>query len=795
MRIGKRTLLCLWLLLGAVATNAQQLAGLEYFFDHDPGHGQAAKIQTVTAGDNALSIPTEGLTPGSHRLCLRAQDENGVWSTTETHSFYLISTTQANLRRVEYFFDTDPGHGEGRTLVEIREGEQQLALNTDGLKPGAHILFLRTQTDDNRWSSTEAHPFYVSKTLGTRPTMVEYFFDTDPGYGQGRHLAATEGEQQLSLSLDELGYGAHILFVRTSDDQGSWSSVEAHPFFICDREGFIAMEYYFDTDPGHGLGTPVTLPLYFRDSDPLVISASTEGLLPGNHTINLRGMDKEGKWSEVTTRTFRINGAALEMAKAVEYDYNGRYATLTSETEDATIHYTLDGTTPTTSSPVYTGPTDVGGLATLRAIATKEGFDPSEPTQLAVPCYYDGDVAQVGTAGTLAQAFGWCDAQEIERLTVKGNLDDTDYATLRTLQALRHVDLKDVATANQSIPDNALAATHLVTAELPAALTSAGATLFAGCDELAAIGWNADIAVPSVTLQGIDNPNLLLYVGQAEQARQTGIRNIVANGRAEDVKLSDGTGNTNFFALRPFVADRISYAHIYGLETGYDDLYGWETLALPFTVQTITHETRGRLTPFAQATGHRDERPFWLCQLTAGGWQEAPAVEANVPYIVAMPNNEVYSDQYQLAGQVTFAATSADVPATTAQEAQSGNTHFVPTMLSIGASDLVYALNRERYEDYREGSVFVRNLRQVRPFEAYCTNATGGPHLIPIKSDMLTGISEIMRNGENEKMRNEKTSAVYDLSGRRISVSAATSVRSVLPKGIYIVNGKKVMIK
>ena len=795
MRIGKRTLLCLWLLLGAVATNAQQLAGLEYFFDHDPGHGQAAKIQTVTAGDNALSIPTEGLTPGSHRLCLRAQDENGVWSTTETHSFYLISTTQANLRRVEYFFDTDPGHGEGRTLVEIREGEQQLALNTDGLKPGAHILFLRTQTDDNRWSSTEARPFYVSKTLGTRPTLVEYFFDTDPGYGQGRHLAAQEGEQQLSLSLDQLGYGAHILFVRTSDDQGSWSSVEAHPFFICDREGFIAMEYYFDTDPGHGLGTPVTLPLYFRDSDPLVISASTEGLQPGNHTINLRGMDKEGKWSEVTTRTFRINGAALELAKAVEYDYNGRYATLTSETEGATIHYTLDGTTPTTSSPVYTGPTDVGGLATLRAIATKEGFDPSEPTQLAVPCYYDGDVAQVGTAGTLAQAFGWCDAQEIERLTVKGNLDDTDYATLRTLQALRHVDLKDVATANQSIPDNALAATHLVTAELPAALTSAGATLFAGCDELAAIGWNADIAVPSVTLQGIDNPNLLLYVGQAEQARQTGIRNIVANGRAEDVTLSDGTGNTNFFALRPFVADRISYAHIYGLETGYDDLYGWETLALPFTVQTITHETRGRLTPFAQATGHRDERPFWLCQLTAGGWQEAPTVEANVPYIVAMPNNEVYSDQYQLAGQVTFAATSADVPATTAQEAQSGNTRFVPTMLSIGASDLVYALNRERYEDYREGSVFVRNLRQVRPFEAYCTNATGGPHLIPIKSDMLTGIGEVMRDGENEKMRNEKTSAVYDLSGRRISVSAATSVRSVLPKGIYIVNGKKVMIK
>ena len=794
MRIGKRTLLCLWLLLGAVATNAQQLVGLEYFFDHDPGHGQATKIQPVTEGDNALSIPTYSLTPGSHRLCLRAQDENGVWSTTETHSFYLISTTSANFRRLEYFFDTDPGYGEGRTLVEIREGEQQLALSTDGLQPGAHILFLRTQTDDNRWSSTEVHPFYVSKSLATSPTQVEYFFDTDPGFGQGRHLAATEGEQRLSLSLDDLGYGAHILFVRVSDDKGGWSSVEAHPFFICDREGFVAMEYYFDTDPGHGLGTPVTLPLYFRDSDPLVISAPTEGLLPGDHTINLRGMDKEGNWLEVTTRTFRINGPELELAKEVQYAYNGRFATMSSETEGATIRYTLDGSTPTASSPVYEGPTDVGGLATIRAIALKEGFNPSEPTQLAVPCYYDGTLAQVRTAGTLVDAFGWCDAQEIERLTVKGNLDDTDFATLRTLAALRHVDLKEVVTANQSLPDNALIATGLVTAELPANLTSAGATLFAGCERLAAIGWNADINVPSVTLQGIDNPNLLLYVGQAAQAQQTGIRNIVANGQAENITLSDAEGNANFFALRPFVAERISYAHIYGLETGYNSLYGWETLALPFDVQTITHETRGRLTPFAQATGSRDERPFWLCQLTAGGWQEAPSVAANVPYIVAMPNNEAYSDQYQLAGQVTYAATNANIPATVANEAQSGTTRFLPTTLSVAASDQVYVLNRDRYEEYREGSVFVRNLREVRPFEAYCISTTAAPHLIPIKSDMLTGIGSL-DNGQWRMGNAQGDGAVYDLSGRRVPVSSVSSARSVLPKGLYIVNGRKVLIK
>ena len=50
---------------------------------------------------------------------------------------------------------------------------------------------------------------------------------------------------------------------------------------------------------------------------------------------------------------------------------------------------------------------------------------------------------------------------------------------------------------------------------------------------------------------------------------------------------------------------------------------------------------------------------------------------------------------------------------------------------------------------------------------------------LSFRFDGADGISEIMSNGENEKM-----SAIYDLSGRRV----------VKPtKGLYIVNGKKVV--
>ena len=37
--------------------------------------------------------------------------------------------------------------------------------------------------------------------------------------------------------------------------------------------------------------------------------------------------------------------------------------------------------------------------------------------------------------------------------------------------------------------------------------------------------------------------------------------------------------------------------------------------------------------------------------------------------------------------------------------------------------------------------------------------------------------------------------AWYDLQGRRVSVPSVPSASSVLPKGVYIRNGKKIIIK
>jgi hypothetical protein len=57
--------------------------------------------------------------------------------------------------------------------------------------------------------------------------------------------------------------------------------------------------------------------------------------------------------------------------------YETQTVSITCGTEGATIHYTLDGSTPTETSPVYSTPITVEATTTIKAIAMKEGYENS----------------------------------------------------------------------------------------------------------------------------------------------------------------------------------------------------------------------------------------------------------------------------------------------------------------------------------------------------------------------------------------------------------------------------------
>ena len=64
---------------GFCAVQAQYKA--EYFYDADPGYGNAEQT-SIDIGANDLLLSTENLSEGFHLLSIRSVDAEGRWSST-----------------------------------------------------------------------------------------------------------------------------------------------------------------------------------------------------------------------------------------------------------------------------------------------------------------------------------------------------------------------------------------------------------------------------------------------------------------------------------------------------------------------------------------------------------------------------------------------------------------------------------------------------------------------------------------------------------------------------------------
>lgn len=82
--------------------------------------------------------------------------------------------------------------------------------------------------------------------------------------------------------------------------------------------------------------------------------------------------------------------------------YEGTQSVTIESTESATIYYTTDGSTPSTSSSVYAGAISVSSSQTLKAYAVKEGLENSEVAEAAYTITAGPDVTLDFTSNT-----GW----------------------------------------------------------------------------------------------------------------------------------------------------------------------------------------------------------------------------------------------------------------------------------------------------------------------------------------------------------------------------------------------------
>jgi hypothetical protein len=288
---------------------AGEITRIEYFIDTDPGFGSGTDpgIFPDATLDQEINIPLSGISPGFHFLGIRAKNDSGRWSQTSVRTFFSYQGNGQTL--IEYFFDSDPGLGNGYHISTsgMNDLDENVTIPLSGISGGFHLLGIRIKNNDGFWSQTTIQPFFQVAPNSEKVTAYEYYFDTDPGTGGGtvtNVTAAASIDLNTALDLSNISFGLHQLFLRVKDDRSNWS-MSSSALLVKERltaTSVVAAEYYIDTDLGLGNCTALTINPGAASEFSLVIPLNQ--VTDGFHSVGIRTKDSSGNWSLTTVRSF-----------------------------------------------------------------------------------------------------------------------------------------------------------------------------------------------------------------------------------------------------------------------------------------------------------------------------------------------------------------------------------------------------------------------------------------------------------------------------------------------------------
>ncbi len=146
--------------------------------------------------------------------------------------FGTICQAQTNIVKSEYWIDTDPGFDNG---IVISGFTSQPDVNLSfvvpaNLTPGVHTIGIRSKNLAGQWSHTNFYPVCISDSSTGEIVKIEYFWDTDPGFGIGIDSVLSSPAADItnglfidSVPMSFLLSSTHVLFERSMDSRGRWS--------------------------------------------------------------------------------------------------------------------------------------------------------------------------------------------------------------------------------------------------------------------------------------------------------------------------------------------------------------------------------------------------------------------------------------------------------------------------------------------------------------------------------------------------------------------------------------------
>jgi PKD repeat protein len=274
----------------------------------------------------------------------------------------ISSIAQSDINAMEYYVDNDPGFGSA-TPISITTGSlvdlTNEIISAAALPSGFHTVGVRAKNVAGLWGFTEKRQFYIPPAVTNIVPVVadisamEYYIDTDPGYGSATSIIVTTGSlvdlPNEIIAASTLPTGFHTLGVRTKNTDGVWGFAEKRQFYIPPTVTIVTpvpadiqtLEYFFDVDPGFGLATSITITTgQLIDINELI----PQGLGVGHHTVHIRAKNVDGTWGLSESRPIYIPPSAT-----------------TSSIADITkLEFYIDGADPGvgngTDVPIVAGP-------------------------------------------------------------------------------------------------------------------------------------------------------------------------------------------------------------------------------------------------------------------------------------------------------------------------------------------------------------------------------------------------------------------------------------------------------
>ncbi|MCB9367257.1 MAG: hypothetical protein H6506_03785 [Calditrichaeota bacterium] len=335
--------LCALLLLWAAHAHALTITAAEYFFNSDPGPGNAVPIP-ITPGESVaisgLLVPVSALPANSsHGLFIRFQDDEGHWGNAERRAFFIHQPALSGyagreISSAEYWLDN--GAPTPFDLTDDPFVVHALLLPSSGLQTNsAHKLSVRFFSANGIAGDVESRWFFLHQPVpgvfnNRDITHVEYQFDNlTPTLVNIADNVVVNYAALLpvgSLTPNQ----NHKLTIRYLDEEGKWSNPEARYFFAIQLESG-AIEYYDITHVEYSYDGVNPVLVDVSDGQNINYSALIASLgLQTNqsHKLAVRYLDERGIWSNSEARYVFVHESpsgevTLQNLVAMEYWIDG----------------------------------------------------------------------------------------------------------------------------------------------------------------------------------------------------------------------------------------------------------------------------------------------------------------------------------------------------------------------------------------------------------------------------------------------------------------------------------------